>query len=76
MEIQCGASGLWNNLPDKHYAKHSKIRINSVDRLDSSSEKINAFVGKLHPLKIQKILLKQIAALFQQRLFGSDVSSG
>lgn len=47
MEIQCASSGLWNALPDKNYAKHCKIRINSVDKLDSGNEKINAFIGKL-----------------------------
>lgn len=47
MEISCATSGYWNTLPDRSYAKTCKIRINSVDILDSGSEKLNAFIGKL-----------------------------
>lgn len=46
MEIHCAPSGHWNKLPDKSYAKLCKIRINSVDILDSGSEKLNAFISK------------------------------
>lgn len=46
MEIHCADAGHWNKLPDKSYAKHCKIRINSVDILDSSSEKLNAFISE------------------------------
>lgn len=45
LEIHCAPSGHWNKLPDKSYAKLCKIRINSVDTLDSGSEKLNAFIS-------------------------------
>lgn len=45
MEINCAAAGLWTALPDKPYAKSCKIRINSVDILDSGSDKLNGFIG-------------------------------
>lgn len=47
MDIHCdSSSGLWNALPDKHYAKNCKIRINPVDVLNAGSEQVNAFTGK------------------------------
>lgn len=46
IEIHCATSGHWNKLPDKSFAKTCKIRINSVDILDSGSEKINAFISE------------------------------
>lgn len=73
MEIQCASSGLWNALPDKHYAKHCKIRINSVDKLDSGSEKINTFIGKLMNNKICIFNLSiHFNFLFLSRLFVSN----
>lgn len=47
MEIHCATSGHWNKLPEKSYAKLCKIRINSVDILDSGSEQLNAFISEL-----------------------------
>lgn len=45
-DIHCDASsGLWNGLPDKPFAKCSKIRINPDDTLDVNSEHMNAFIG-------------------------------
>lgn len=46
IEIHCAIAGHWNKLPEKSYAKQCKIRINSVDILDSGSDKINAFISK------------------------------
>lgn len=46
IEIQCAASGHWNKLPEKSYAKLCKIRINSTDILDSGNEKLNEFISK------------------------------
>lgn len=46
MNIHCADNGLWHTLPDKSYARLCKIRINPVDVLDTSSESINAFIGK------------------------------
>ena len=47
MDIHCdSSSGLWNNLPDKNFAKSCKIRINPADVLNDGSEVVNAFVGK------------------------------
>lgn len=45
MEIHCADSGLWTSLPDKPYARNCKIRINSIDILDSGSDKLNGFIG-------------------------------
>lgn len=45
IDIHCAAAGLWGTLPTKSYAKSCKIRINAVDRLDSGSERLNAFTG-------------------------------
>lgn len=46
-DIHCDASsGLWSGLPDKPFARCSKIRINPADVLDADSEHVNAFVGK------------------------------
>lgn len=45
IDIHCAAAGLWGTLPTKSYAKSCKIRINAVDRLDSGSDRLNAFTG-------------------------------
>lgn len=45
MDIHCAASGLWNVLPEKNFAKCCKIRINPIDVLNSGSDKINTFIG-------------------------------
>ncbi|KAJ6633810.1 Microtubule-associated protein futsch, partial [Pseudolycoriella hygida] len=51
MDIHCDASaGLWNVLPNKSYAKTCKIRINPVDVLESSSDRIKAFIDYLAPM--------------------------
>lgn len=46
MDVHCADAGLWRTLPNKNYAKSCKIRINGVDKLDSGSDRLNAFVGK------------------------------
>lgn len=46
MEINCATSGHWNKLPEKSFAKLCKIHINSVDILDSGSERLNAFISE------------------------------
>lgn len=46
-DIHCDASsGLWNGLPDKPFARCSKIRINPSDVLDADSAHVHAFIGK------------------------------
>lgn len=46
IEIQCASSGHWNKLPDKPVAKSCKIHINSIDILESGSEKLNEFLSE------------------------------
>lgn len=52
MNIHCADSGLWHTLPDKSFARLCKIRINPVDVLDTSSENINGFIGKIRTLSL------------------------
>lgn len=46
-DIHCDASsGLWHTLPDKPFARCSKIRINPADVLEADSEPLSAFIGE------------------------------
>lgn len=57
IEIQCASSSHWNTLPDKPFAKTCKIRINSIDILDSGNEKLNEFISEsIHPIALDPIL--------------------
>ena len=46
MNIHCSPIGQWNSIQDKNLAKTCKIRLNPIDVLDSSSDKLTAFIGK------------------------------
>lgn len=49
MDIHCdGSSGLWSVLPDKHFAKSCKIRINPTEVLSADSEHVNSFIGMFY----------------------------
>lgn len=71
MEIHCATAGHWNKLPDKSYAKLCKIRINSVDILDSGSDKINAFISKFQCIRIYYAI--QLMKMKLNKINGNEI---
>lgn len=47
MDIHCAPVGQWHMIQEKSFSRLCRLRLNPVDVLDSGSERLNSFVGKL-----------------------------